>query len=90
MDTRRDEIAALNDEYDAKMDALSADSAALETKRQEILLVSDKMDQQVRELEAKTRIEEVNQEMVALDITKQQLQSARADLELLQTQLRRG
>lgn len=83
MITRGKKIDALDAEYDARDDALDADREALITKRAEVNLAWDRANQKIKELEARRKLEEVNQGLVDVEITEQELKAARADLEKL-------
>jgi len=80
MVTRQKKIDALDDEYDAREEALDADRAAIATKRAEVQLAWDRAAQKIKELEMGTELEDVAQQLVAVDKTEQQLRAARADL----------
>lgn len=88
MITRGQKIDALNDEYDAKTDALDADYAALQTQRDKVQLAWDKADQKIKELEMRTEVEAVNYQLVEVDITEQELKAARADLAVVEAGLK--
>jgi len=86
--TRGRKLEALDDEYDAKTDALDADYAALQTMRDKVQLAWDQADQKVKDLEMRTELEDVNYQMVEVDITEQELKAARADLAVIEAGLR--
>lgn len=86
--TRQQKLDALNDEYDAKMDALDADYAALETMRMKVQLAWDQAAQKIKELTAQTELESVNYQMVDIDIAEKELQAAKADLAVIEAGLK--
>ena len=87
MVTGRKKIDALDDEYDARTEALDADYAAITTKQAEVQLAWDKANQRIKELETQVQLETVAQELVDVDILEQQLRAARADLQLIEAGL---
>lgn len=78
--TKESELDALSDEYDARTAALDADYAALETKRKEVALAWTKAHQRVKELETLLELESVHLQEAEIEVTQQELASARADL----------
>lgn len=88
MGVKSEEIAAINAEYDAKLDALSADEAALATKRYEITIKQEQILSRIVELEAAIAIEGVDRQMIDLDITRKQLEKAKVDLAIVEAGLR--
>ena len=88
MITRDQKIDALNDEYDAKTEALDADYAAIVTKQAEVQLAWDRANQKIKDLEMRTEIEGVNYQLVEVDIAEQELKAARADLAVIEAGLK--
>jgi len=86
--TRQRKLDALDDEYDARTDALDADYAALETMRQKVQLAWDQAAQKIKDLEMRTELEDVNYQMVDIDISEKELQAARADLAVIEAGLK--
>jgi len=86
--TRERKLDALDDEYDAKTEALDADYAALETMRQKVQLAWDQAAQKVKDLEMRKELEDVNYQMVDIDISEKELQAARADLAVIEAGLK--
>jgi len=87
MTTRQHRIDSLNDEYDAKTDALAVDQAALVTKQQEVQLAWDKADQRIKELETQIELETLAQSFVDVEILEKELAVARADLKIIEAGL---
>ena len=81
-------IEALNTEFDAKLEALSADEAALETKRYETTIKQEEIKSRIVELEAAILIESVNRDMVELDVLQKQLQESKVNLQIVDAGLR--
>ena len=88
MDTGYRKIDALNAEYDARTAALAADYAAIVTKQVELQNARDRAAQRISELQTRVLLEGAAQDMVDIEITEQQLKSARADLELIEAGIR--
>ena len=86
--TGQQKIDALNDEYDARDDALDADRQALITKQAEVQLAWDRATQKIKDLEMRAELEDVAQQLVDVDITEQELRAARADLAVIEAGLK--
>jgi len=86
--TRGKKIDFMNDDYDARDDALDADREALVTKQQQVQLAWDKADQKIKDLEMRRELEEVAQDLVDVDIAEQQLRAAKADLAVIEAGLK--
>lgn len=81
--TKEKEIDVLTNEITARIDAINVDRAELETKRAQIEIAMDKAAMTVREIETQIILERVAQQYVALDIKKQELAQAKANLAIL-------
>ena len=86
--TRGQKIDALNDEYDAREDALDADREAIVTQQAKVQLAWDKAAQKIKDLEMRTELEDVAQQLVDVDIAEQELRAARADLAVIEAGLK--
>ena len=65
--TRRAQLDALNDEYDAKTSALDADYAALETMRKTVEAEKERLQLTIKEIENKIELESFDREMVDVE-----------------------
>lgn len=86
--TRDRKIEALDDEYDARENALAADEEAIETKRVEIAFAEDKVVQKIKDLETRIELETVAQELAEVEVLEQELRATKADLALIQSGLK--
>jgi hypothetical protein len=86
--TREKKLEALDDEYDARTEALDADYAALQTMRDKVQLAWDRADQKIKDLEMRVELEDVAQQLVDVDIAEQRLRAARADLAVITATLK--
>jgi len=96
IDSRNDVLDAEFDVYDLDYSttyetftaSMIEDYEALVTKRAEVQLAWDKADQKIKDLELHIELEDVNYQMVGVEITEQELRSARADLEIIEAGLK--
>lgn len=86
--TKRQQLVADEQEYEAKLAALDVDQEALETKRAQIELARDRAELKNKDLEARIKLEELAQDYVAVEISQKQLEVARAELSVLMTALK--
>jgi len=86
--TKTQQLAADEQEYDAKLAALDVDQEALDTKRAQIELARDRAELKNRDLVARLQLEELAQDYVAVEISQKQLEAARAELKVLTTALK--
>jgi len=86
MDTKRAGIEADEDLWDAKMEALSADRAALETMAAKVAAETEKAGAKITELQAYIEIEAIHLTEADIEIAQKEIQSAKVDIEKLNTQ----
>lgn len=79
------EIDALDQEYDAKIEALEADQLAITTKTAEVLYARDRTGLKITELEINAELEEIKQSLIDAEITEKEIEAARIDLRILQS-----
>ena len=86
--TKAQKLDADEQEYEAKLAAIEVDREALDTKRIQIELARDRAELKNNELEARIRLEQLAQDYVAVEISRKQLEAARAELNVLLAALR--
>lgn len=81
--TKRQQLNADEQEYDAKIDALEADKEALETKQTQIKLARDRAELKNKDLKTRIKLEELAQDYVAVEISQKELEASKAELSIL-------
>lgn len=76
-------LSAENDEWDAKIAALSADRAALDTMAAKVTAETTKTQAKITELEAYIALEGIHLSEVDIEIAQKELQSAKLDVQKL-------
>lgn len=84
---REREIDALDDEYDARIEALEADRDAIATKEAEVQLAIDRTALKIEQLEIDTEIEGVKQSLIDVEIAEKEIEALRVDLRILEVGL---
>ena len=83
MITKTQEVLAENAEWDAKIDALEADRAAIETLATKVTAETDKTAARIAELQAYIETESYSLDAVDIESTEKEIQSARVDVQIL-------
>lgn len=84
--TKTRQLAADDQEYEAKLAALEVDREAVITKQSEVTLAIDRANNKINLLKAKVQLERLAQEYVALEITQKELTESRTQIKLLYAQ----
>jgi chromosome segregation ATPase len=88
MTTKRSDIDAKDQEFDAKFEALESDRLAILTQRERLAQKIEKARAEILVLEARIAEEEVSSTQVIVDISKAELGEARTRLQILEAGLR--
>lgn len=86
LDTKRANIDADDDIWDAKIAALSADQAALATMAAKVSTETQKTTAKITEMEAYIEIEALRLTEADIEVVQKEIQSAKVDIEKLDTQ----
>ena len=86
METKRSGIEADEDLWDAKMEALSADRAALETMAEKVSTETEKTGAKITEIQAYIEIEALRLTEADIEVAQKEIQAAKVDIEKLNTQ----
>lgn len=86
LETKRLGIEADEDLWDAKMEALSADRAALETMAAKVSSETTKTSAKITELEAYIEIEALRLTEADIELAQKEIQAAKVDIEKLNTE----